>query len=71
MALYPAFQRWIADSGVKVLAVWGGGDPIFGPAGAEALGRLGEKVRILDGGHFLLETHLDEVVGEIVEFLAE
>ena len=61
--LYPAVQAWLRDSGVPVLAVWGRNDEIFGAAGAEAFERhLPEaRVELLDGGHFLLESHLDEV----------
>ena len=34
--LYPEVQRWLRQSGVPVLAVWGRNDEIFRPAGAEA-----------------------------------
>jgi len=65
--LYPAVHEWLRTSRVPVLAVWGRNDEIFGPAGAEAFSRdaEGARVELLDGGHFLLESHLDEVVGII------
>ncbi|MEU6610420.1 alpha/beta hydrolase [Streptomyces shenzhenensis] len=65
--LYPRLHEWLRDSQVPVLAVWGRNDEIFGPRGAEAFCRDAPDARIelLDGGHFLLESHLDEVVGHI------
>lgn len=68
--LYPALHDWLRTSGVPVLAIWGRNDEIFGPAGAEAFRRdaPGARVELLDGGHFLLETHLDEVAGAIREW---
>lgn len=69
-ALYPALHDWLRTSGVPVLAIWGRNDEIFGPAGAEAFRRdaPGARVELLDGGHFLLETHLDEVAAAIREW---
>lgn len=65
--LYPALHDWLRTSGVPVLAIWGRNDEIFGPAGAEAFRRdvPGARVELLDGGHFLLESHLDEVAASI------
>jgi pimeloyl-ACP methyl ester carboxylesterase len=69
--LYPAVHAWIRESGVPVLAVWGRNDEIFAPAGAQALLRDAPHARIelVDGGHFLLESHLDQVVGAITDWL--
>jgi pimeloyl-ACP methyl ester carboxylesterase len=55
-----------------VLAVWGGGDPIFGPDGARAFGKdaVDAEIHVLDGGHFLLETANDDVAELINAFLA-
>jgi len=52
--------------------VWGRNDQIFGPDGALAFGRdlPGAEINLLDGGHFLLESKLDEVVSIIGPFLA-
>ena len=71
VALYPDFQKWLRASKVPVLAVWGKNDPFFGPDGAEAYKRdvPDAEVHLLDGGHFLLETHLDEVAAYIKAFL--
>jgi pimeloyl-ACP methyl ester carboxylesterase len=69
--LYPAVHAWLRESGVPVLAVWGKNDQIFGAAGAEAFRAdcPHARVELLDGGHFLLEAHLDHVAGLITELL--
>ncbi|WP_242910654.1 alpha/beta fold hydrolase [Actinomadura terrae] len=69
-ALYPAVQEWLRTSRVPVLAIWGRNDEIFLPAGAEAFRRDAPDAEIvlLDGGHFLLESHLDEVAAAIIGF---
>ncbi|KAL1404905.1 hypothetical protein Q8F55_008516 [Vanrija albida] len=71
VALYPQFQAWLRESRVPVLAVWGRGDEIFVPAGAEAYARdaVDAEVHLLDGGHFLLETHVEAVAALIRTFL--
>ncbi|MFJ4225880.1 alpha/beta fold hydrolase [Microbacterium sp. NPDC089695] len=70
--LYPRVHDWLRASGVPVLAIWGRNDEIFGPAGAEAFRRDAPHARVdlLDGGHFLLESHLDEVADAILEWRA-
>ncbi|MFD7307787.1 alpha/beta fold hydrolase [Promicromonospora sp. NPDC059942] len=69
--LYPEVQRWFRDSQVPLLAVWGEGDPVFGPDGARAFTAdlPAAQVHLLDGGHFLLESALDEVVPLVRAFL--
>ncbi|GAB3164262.1 alpha/beta hydrolase [Myceligenerans halotolerans] len=69
--LYPRLHRYLRDSRVPVLAVWGRGDEIFGPAGAEAFAQDAHdaEIHLLDGGHFLLESAVDEVAGLIGDFL--
>ena len=68
--LYPAVHAWLRSSRVPVLAVWGRNDEIFASAGATAFLRDAPhaRVELLDGGHFLLESHLDEVVAIIREW---
>ena len=72
VALYPAFQEYFRASRPPLLAVWGRNDPFFLPAGAEAFKRdiPGAEVRLLDTGHFALETHAGEIAGAIGAFLA-
>ena len=69
--MYPALHDYLRTSRVPVLAVWGHGDPIFGPDGARAFGKdaADAEIHLLDGGHFLLETAGDEVADLIRGFL--
>jgi pimeloyl-ACP methyl ester carboxylesterase len=69
--LYPRLHEYLRASQVPLLAVWGRGDEIFGPAGAEAFADdlPDAEIHLLDGGHFLLESALDEVAGLIRDFL--
>jgi pimeloyl-ACP methyl ester carboxylesterase len=71
VALYPAFQRYIATRRPPLLAVWGRNDPFFLPAGAEAYRRDNPDavVRFFDTGHFALETHAAEIAAAIRDFL--
>jgi pimeloyl-ACP methyl ester carboxylesterase len=69
--LYPRLHEYLRASQVPLLAVWGRGDQIFGPEGAKAFADDLPKaeIHLLDGGHFLLESALDEVAGLIDAFL--
>jgi pimeloyl-ACP methyl ester carboxylesterase len=71
--MYPRVQEYFRTSQVPLLAVWGRGDEIFGPAGARAFADdlPDAEIHLLDGGHFLLESALDEVTGLIRNFLAK
>jgi pimeloyl-ACP methyl ester carboxylesterase len=71
LALYPKLHAYLRDSGVPVMAVWGRNDEIFGPAGACAFAddAADAEIHLLDGGHFLLESHLDTTAGYIRGFL--
>ena len=69
--LYPAVHEYFRASQVPLLAIWGKGDEIFGPAGATAFARdlPDAEIHLIDGGHFLLESALDTAVGYIRGFL--
>jgi pimeloyl-ACP methyl ester carboxylesterase len=69
--MYPALHDYLRTSKVPVLAVWGQGDPIFGPDGARAFGKdsPNAEIHLLDGGHFLLETACEEAADLIRDFL--
>jgi pimeloyl-ACP methyl ester carboxylesterase len=71
--MYPSVHEYFRSSRVPLLAVWGRGDEIFGPAGAEAFADdlPDAEIHLLDGGHFLLESALDEVAGLIRAFLTK
>ena len=72
VALYPAFQAYFRQHQPKLLAIWGRNDPFFLPPGAEAYRRdlPHAEVRLLDTGHFALETHATEIAEAIRRFLA-
>ena len=71
--MYPDVHEYFRRTQVPLLAVWGRGDGIFGPAGAQAFADdlPNAEIHVIDGGHFLLESALDEVATRIREFLAE
>jgi len=70
VALYPAFQEYFRKSKPPLLAVWGKNDPFFIPAGAEAFRRdiPRARVKMLDTGHFAVETHVVEIAAEMKKF---
>ncbi|WP_181764757.1 alpha/beta fold hydrolase [Streptomyces albidus (ex Kaewkla and Franco 2022)] len=69
--LYPAVQKYFRDSQVPLLAVWGRNDEIFGPDGARAFQRdlPDAEIRLIDSGHFALESHLESITHHIRDFL--
>ena len=71
VALYPKFQAYFRKEQPRILAVWGNKDPYFLPAGAEAYKRDSPHttVKFYDTGHFALETHVEEIGTDILEFL--
>jgi len=73
LALHPRVHRYFRERQVPLLAVWGRGDPIFGPAGALAFATdlPTAEVHLLDGGHFLLESALEDVVPLVRAFLGK
>ncbi|MEX2785738.1 alpha/beta fold hydrolase [Streptococcus sp. H49] len=68
-ALYPAFQAYIREHQPKLLAVWGKNDPSFIYQGALAFERdnPNAKAVLLNGGHFVLESHYKEIAELILE----
>jgi pimeloyl-ACP methyl ester carboxylesterase len=69
--LYPRFQDYFRTCQPRLLAIWGRNDPFFLPEGAEAFKRdiPAADVRLLDTGHFALETHAGEIATAIRGFL--
>jgi pimeloyl-ACP methyl ester carboxylesterase len=70
--LYPRVHAYFRASRVPLLAIWGANDPIFAPDGARAFARdlPDAEIHLLAGGHFLLESALDEAISHIRGFLA-
>ena len=73
VALYPTFQQYFREKQPPLLAAWGDKDPFFLPPGAEAFKRdiPNATVKFFDTGHFALETHVNEIGEEILNFLAK
>lgn len=70
VALYPEFQKWFRLRQLPTLIAWGKNDPFFTEAGAKAYLRDLPKaeLHLLDGSHFLLETHGVEAAQLIRQF---
>lgn len=64
---YPKFQQYVRDYQPEILATWGKNDPSFVYQGAEAFKKDAKDVEIhlLDGGHFVLESHWQEI-GQLI-----
>jgi pimeloyl-ACP methyl ester carboxylesterase len=71
--LYPAFQAYFREKQPALLAAWGDKDPFFLPAGAEAFKKdiPDATVKFFNTGHFALETHVNEIGEEILQFLGK
>lgn len=69
--LYPKFQEYFRQAKPPLLAIWGKFDPYFIPSGAEAFRKdiPNATVSFLPTGHFALETHLQEIVIAMRDFL--
>lgn len=72
VALYPDFHSYFRERRPRLLAIWGRNDPFFLPAGAEAYRRdlPDADVRLLDTGHFALETHAAEIAEAVSAFMS-
>lgn len=70
--LYPQFQAYFRQYQPKLLAAWGENDIVFIAPGARAFLRdlPSTELHLLNAGHFLLETNLEEMAGLILSFLA-
>jgi pimeloyl-ACP methyl ester carboxylesterase len=71
VALYPRFQEFLRTRRPPMLAIWGKNDPFFVPEGAQAYTRdvPDAEVRLLETGHFALETHPLEIAAAVRDFL--
>jgi pimeloyl-ACP methyl ester carboxylesterase len=63
LAQYPQWQQWLKAHQLPALVMWGKHDTAFTVPGAQAFRRDLPKARIeiLDGGHFVMDTRLDDV----------
>jgi pimeloyl-ACP methyl ester carboxylesterase len=71
LTLYPAWQQWLKAHQLPTLVVWGKYDTAFIVPGAEAFrnDNAAAEVHILDGGHFVMDTRLDEVADITRDFM--
>ncbi len=62
LAAYPQWQAWLKQRQLPTLVVWGKHDLAFTVPGAHAFRRdnPAAEVHILDGGHFVMDTRLEE-----------
>jgi pimeloyl-ACP methyl ester carboxylesterase len=69
---FPRYQSYLRDHQPPTLIVWGPQDGYMPEASAKAYSRdlPNADLHLLDGGHWLLETHLDEVAGLMRDFLS-
>lgn len=69
--LYPRFQQFLRTRRPPTLVLWGRNDPFFTVAGARAYQRdvPNAEIELVDGSHFLLETHGPFAVHRIRRFL--
>lgn len=63
VAAYPAWQAYLASAEPRTLIVWGTNDPFFTMDAVTGLQKLlpNAETRLLDAGHFALETHAPEI----------
>ena len=71
LAAYPQWQAWLKQHQLPTLVVWGKYDPAFIEPGAHAFRRdlPSAEVHVLDGGHFVMDTKLDDVAAITRTFL--
>jgi pimeloyl-ACP methyl ester carboxylesterase len=66
---YALYQQYLRRHRPPLLAMWGKNDAFFIPPGAEAFKRdvPDADVRLLETGHFALETNVDDFAAAILE----
>lgn len=73
IAQYPTWQSYLQSHSPRTLIVWGKGDPIFVPAGAETIRRLvpNAEIHFYDSGHFALEEDCVDIAQQIIRVFAK
>jgi pimeloyl-ACP methyl ester carboxylesterase len=66
---YPLYQQYLRTHRPPLLAIWGKNDSFFVPPGAEAFKRdvPNAAVKLLNTGHFALETNVDDIASAILK----
>ncbi|NNG21622.1 alpha/beta fold hydrolase [Telluria aromaticivorans] len=68
---YPEWQAWLRKQQLPTLVMWGKHDQAFVTPGGLAFKRDNPRaeVHILDGGHFVMDTRLQEVATITADFM--
>ena len=68
---YPRWQVWLQETQPKLLVLWGKHDISFDPGEPERYRQdvPNAQVRVLDAGHFALDTAADEIATLVREFV--
>ncbi len=68
---YPRWQAWMRENQPRLLVIWGKYELSFDPSEPEAYRRdvPRAEVRIVDGGHFALDTAADEIAALVRDFV--
>jgi pimeloyl-ACP methyl ester carboxylesterase len=71
LAWFPRYQSYLRDHRPPTLIVWGPQDSYMPEGAARAYQRdlPNAELHLLEGGHWLLETHLSQVVAYVRDFL--
>ena len=71
LAWFPKYQAYLREHQPPTLIVWGPKDGYMPAGAARTYSRdlPNAEIHLLDGGHWLLETHLDEAVALTRDFL--
>jgi pimeloyl-ACP methyl ester carboxylesterase len=71
VALYPTWQRWLREHRPPLLLPWGRNDGFFPEAGARAYLKdvPDAELHLINGGHFVLDEHLDAVADLVRDFM--
>ncbi|EHK47814.1 uncharacterized protein TrAtP1_012034 [Trichoderma atroviride] len=69
--LYEKFQEYFRNSQVPLLAIWGQNDVFFIPAGAHAFKKdlPNATIKLIDAGHFAVESDGALIAKEVAQFL--
>jgi pimeloyl-ACP methyl ester carboxylesterase len=70
LSLYPWWQDYLRTHQPRTLVVWGDGDPIFAPRGADAIMDFvpNAEVHHYNTGHFALEEEHAEIARQIIRY---
>jgi len=70
VAAFPTWQKYLRVHQPRTLVVWGRNDPIFLPAGAEAVKKEvpSAEIHYYDTGHFALEEDYIDIAAQIRKF---